>query len=290
GERGGKDAKKIAEDGAAALKGADVLIADSSGRSAFDSGLAAELRALHGAFKPDESFLVVSADMGQAAGRQANEFKSNVPITGVIVTKMDGSGKGGGALSAVAATGAKVAFTGTGEKAEDLEVFDAKKYVGRLLGFPDLETLLSKMQKIVEDESISAEAMLEEKFTLKTFYEQLRATRKMGPLKSVFGMLGMADMPKDLMEQSEEKLKKFEVMINSMTPSEREDARLIKKSASRQQRIARGAGVKVEDVRRLVTEFEKMEKMMGAFKKDRGFRKRIERMVKGGALNMPGAV
>jgi len=275
--------------GLEALKNSDVIILDSSGRSAFDTDLQGELKSIHDSFEPNERFLVISADIGQVAGKQAAEFNSTVPLTGVVITKLDGSGKGGGALSAVASTGAKVAFIGLGEKAEDFEPFDSKKYVGRLLGFPDLEALISKMQKITEEEQINPEAMLEEKFTIKTFYDQLKATKKMGPLKSVFGMLGMVDLPKDMVEQSEEKLKKYEVIINSMTPAERDDASLLKKSRTRQERIAKGAGVKTEDVRRLLTEFEKMEKMMGMFKKNRGFRKQMEKMMKGGGLKMPGA-
>ena len=289
GEKGGTDATRIIRNGLERLKDNDVIILDSSGRSAFDTDLQRELKLISQDFEPNERFLVISADIGQVAGKQAAEFNASVPLTGVLITKMDGSGKGGGALSAVAATGAKVAFIGTGEKIPDIETFDSKKYVGRLLCFPDLETLISKMDTIVKEENIKPEELLEEKFTIKTFYEQLKATKKMGPLKSVFGMLGMADMPKDMLEQSEEKLKTYEVIINSMTPAEREDASLLKKSRSRQERIAKGAGVKPEDVRRLLSEFDKMEKMMGMFKRDRGFRKKMEKMMKGGGLKLPGA-
>ncbi len=287
GEKGEKSVERIIRNGLVKLQENDVIILDSSGRSAFDLDLQRELKLISQHFEPNERYLVISADIGQVAGKQAAEFNASVPLTGVFITKMDGSGKGGGALSAVAATGAKVAFIGVGEKTQDLEVFDSKKYVGRLLGFPDLETLISKMETIAKEENIKPEQLLEEKFTIKAFYEQLRATKKMGPLKSVFGMLGMADLPKEMVEQSEEKLKKYEVIINSMTPAERDDASLLKKSRSRQERIAKGAGVKVEDVRRLLTEFEKMEKMMVMFKKNRGFRKQMEKMMKGG-FKMPG--
>jgi len=279
-----EDAAKVAVNGISALATNDVIILDSSGRSAFDSELSKELKRIYDATKPDACFLVLSADIGQVAGKQAAEFNSAVPISGVIVTKLDGSGKGGGALSAVASTGAKVAFIGTGEKADDFEPFDPTKYVGRLLGFPDLDALLSKMQKVAEEVNLDPDAMME-KFTLKVFYDQLKATKKMGPLKNIFGMLGAVDLPKEMVEQGEDKLKKFEVMISSMTPEEREDAQLIKKSITRQERIARGAGVKVEDVRKLISEFERMEKMMGMFKKDRGFRRKMEKMMSG---KMPG--
>lgn len=287
GEKGETDAVKIVRAGLEKFDGLDVIIADSSGRSAFDAELRDELLRINKAFEPQERLLVISADIGQIAGRQATEFNHATPLTGVVITKMDGSGKGGGALSAVAATGAKVAFIGTGERLQDIEVFDAKKYVGRLLGFPDLETLLARMQKIAEEEELKPEELLEKKFTIRTFYEQLRAVRKLGPLKGVFGMMGMADLPKEVLEASEEKLKRYEVMINSMTPEEREDASLVKKSRSRQERIARGSGTKVEDVRQLLGEFSKMEKMMDMFKRDRSFRKRMEKLMRGG-FRMPG--
>ncbi|NYZ78878.1 signal recognition particle protein Srp19, partial [Candidatus Micrarchaeota archaeon] len=184
-------------------------------------------------------------------------------------------------LSSVAASGAKVAFIGTGEKLEDFEVFDAKKFVGRLLGFPDLEALLEKVKQAGLEEA-GAEKLLEEELTIESFYEQLKATKKMGPLKSVFQMMGMVDLPKELMEQSEEKLKKYEVMINSMTKQERKDVDLVRKSKSRIERIAKGSGTKVEDVRELISQFEKMKKFMDAFKKNRGLRRQVERFMKGG--------
>ncbi len=286
GEKGGKDARKIAE---RALKESkeDVLIVDSAGRNAFSDELKEELKGIDGALKPDERFLVVSADIGQVAGRQAKEFNSAVPVTGVIITKMDGSGKGGGALSSVGATGAKVAFIGVGEKVGDFEPFDAKKYVGRLLGFPDLESLIEKVKEVSEQENLKPE-MLEEKFTIKTFYEQLRAAKKLGPLKSVFSMLGMVDVPKEMMEQSEQKLKAYEVIIGSMTKAEREDADLLRKNKSRIERIAKGSGTRPEDVRELLTRFGQMEKMLTQFKHNRGFRKKMEHfMKKGGGANLP---
>lgn len=264
------------------LSGNDVLILDSSGRNAFDEELKEELSRIDDIFKPDERFLVVSADIGQIAGKQAQEFNATVPLTGVIVTKVDGSGRGGGALSAVAATGARVAFIGTGEKMDDFELFDAKKYVGRLLGFPDLEALLEKVKKL--EKEVSPEKLMDEKFTLQTFHEQLKATKKLGPLKNIFGMLGMVDLPKDLMRESEEKLKVYEAILNSMTPEERMNPQLIRKSRSRVERIARGSGRSVEEVKKLLNEFSRMEKVMKAFKRDRGFRKRMEKFFAGANL------
>jgi len=283
GERGVKDPVGIAKRGIERMKEKDVVIIDSSGRSAFDEELARELRAINEAVAPDERILVVGADAGQVAGRQAEEFNRAVGVTGVVITRMDGSGKGGGAISAVAASGARISFIGVGEKIDDLEVFDAKKFVGRLLGFPDLESLLEKVKKVAEEEGLKEEA-LGEKLTIKTFYEQLKAARKLGPLQNVFSMLGAPDLPKELIHQSEEKLKRYEAMINSMTPEEREDAGLLRKQRGRIERVARGAGASAEEVKELLTQFERVQKMMDAVRKNRGLRRRIEGMLKGGKL------
>lgn len=285
GEKGTLSAVEVVNHGLEKFRDKDVVIVDSSGRSAFDEELSAELKAINAVLNAEEKYLVLSADIGQVAGRQAEAFNSAVGISGVIVTKLDGSGKGGGALSAVSASGAKIAFIGTGEKMDALELFDAKKFVGRLLGFPDLETLMDKMKKITEEQNLKPE-MLEEKFTIKMFYEQLKAAKKMGPLQGVFSMLGAPDVPKEMVQQSEEKLKKYEVIINSMTRQEREDAGILRKHRSRVERIANGSGTKPEDVRELLAQFERVEKMMDAFKKNRGFRRQIEKLMKGGQLGM----
>ncbi len=283
--KGEKNAHKIV---AQALKQAkeDVIIVDSAGRSAFDSTLANELKEIVNELKPDETFLVLNADIGQVAGKQAEEFDKINPLSGVIVTKMDGSGKGGGALSAVGATGTKVAFIGVGEKIEDWEIYNAEKFVGRLLGVPDIAALVEKVQKIAETEDLKK--LETEEFTIQTFYDQLKAAKKLGPLSSVFGMLGAVDIPKDMVQQSEGKLKKFESIINSMTNAEKKDAGLLRKSSSRIERIAKGSGTSDKEVREFLSQFEKMDKMMHMFKHNRGFRSKMEKMLKGGKLNLPG--
>ena len=283
--KGEKNAHKIV---AAALKQAkeDVIIVDSAGRSAFDDELAKELRAISEELKPDETFLVLNADIGQVAGKQAEEFNKINPLSGVIVTKMDGSGKGGGALSAVGATGTKIAFVGTGEKTEDFEIYNAEKFVGRLLGVPDIAALVEKIQKIAETEDLKK--LETEEFTIQTFYDQLKAAKKLGPLSGVMGMLGAVDMPKEMVQQSESKLKKFESIINSMTKAEKKDASLLRKSGTRIARIAKGSGTSEKEVREFLSQFEKMEKMMKMFKHNRGFRSKMEKMLKGGKFNLPG--
>ncbi|MFA6213688.1 MAG: signal recognition particle receptor subunit alpha [Candidatus Micrarchaeia archaeon] len=280
---GEKDVRKIIADAKVRAK-EDVLITDSAGRSAFDTELVAQLRTINEATSPDERFLVISADIGQVAGKQALEFHSAVGLTGVIITKLDGSGKGGGALSAVSSSGAKVAFIGTGEKMDALEPFDAQKFVGRLLGFPDIGALLEKVKKIADEDNLPSE--MEDKLTLRTFYEQLKAAKKLGPLSGVFSMLGAADLPSDMVKTSEGKLKKYECIISSMTKQEREDAELVRKSRARMERIAAGSGTKPEDVRELLTQFERVNSMFTSFKKNRGFRKKMEKMMKGANIDM----
>jgi len=283
GIQGESDVKKILADAKVRAK-EDVLITDSAGRSAFDAVLVEQLKTINETFQPDERFLVISADIGQVAGKQASEFHNAVGLTGVIITKLDGSGKGGGALSAVSSSGAKVAFIGTGEKMDALEPFDAQKFVGRLLGFPDIGALLEKVKKIADEQSLPAE--IEDKLTLRTFYEQLKAAKKLGPLSGVFSMLGAADVPADMVKNSEGKLKKFECIISSMTAAEREDAELVRKSRTRIERIAAGSGTKPEDVRDLLTQFERVNGMFSQFKKNRGFRKKMEKMMKGANIDM----
>ncbi|MBI5223510.1 signal recognition particle protein [Candidatus Micrarchaeota archaeon] len=262
----------------------DVLIVDSAGRSAFDEALVGELKAVADQLKQDETFLVLSADIGQIAGKQATEFNSAVPLSGVIVTKMDGSGKGGGALSAVGASNAKIAFIGVGEKPADLEIYNAQKFVGRLLGVPDFEGLLEKIKKISEENDLKK--IESDELTIETFYDQLKAMKKLGPLGNVMSMMGLNDVPKEYAQQSEEKLKKFEAMIGSMTRAEKKDAKLLKNNVSRIGRIARGSGCTEKEVKEFLNQFEKMEKMVGMFKHNRGFRKKMEKMMSGVSPNI----
>ncbi|MBU0526889.1 signal recognition particle receptor subunit alpha [Candidatus Micrarchaeota archaeon] len=279
--KGEKVPAKIVETALAKAK-EDVIIVDSAGRSALDGQLVEELREVADMLKPDENFLVMSADIGQVAGKQATEFNEAVPLSGVLVTKMDGSGKGGGALSSVGASNAKIAFIGLGEKMGDLQVYNSEKFVGRLLGVPDIGALMEKIKEISKETDMKK--IESEKLTIEAFYEQLKAAKKMGPLGDVFSMLGAADVPKEVVQQSEGKLTKFESMINSMTKAEKKDAVLLKNNQTRISRIAKGSGCEEKEVREFLSQFEKMEKMMNMFKKNRGFRKKMEKMMKGGGL------
>ena len=276
GVKGEKNAVSIAERALKDLHAYDVLILDSAGRSAFDGELAKELKEVAKVFNPDEKFLVVSGDVGQVAGKQAQEFHYTVGITGVIITKMDGSGKGGGALTSVAVSGSKVAFIGVGEKLGDLQQFDPTRFVAQLVGFPDLQSLLEKMKEASDEEKLQ-KAMEEGKLDFESFLAQMRAMKKMGPMKQIMQMLGMYDVPEEMMAQSEEKMKAFEAAVLSMTPAERKNPDLMK-SKPRQARVAKGAGIKEDDVRELVRNFEKVGKMMKQLKGNRGLLKRLGKM------------
>jgi signal recognition particle subunit SRP54 len=270
---------KIVENGLKKIKG-DVIIVDTSGRSALDSDLIQELKMVNEVLKPDERILVISADIGQIARKQAEEFNKAVGITGVIVTKMDGSGKGGGALSACAATGAEILFIGTGEKMDDLEEFNPEKYIGRILGIPDFEGLLKKIKEISEEEKIE----VKEELDIESFYNQLKSVKKIGPLKSIAQSIGLINLPKEIIEESEENMKKYESVISSMTKEERKNPELVIKSTKRMERISKGSGVKKEDVKKLLDNFLKMKKFYERIQKDRNMQRMLERLMKGGKL------
>jgi signal recognition particle subunit SRP54 len=271
---GEKDAAKIARQALERFKDKQVVICDTSGRNAFDDQLVSELRGVAGAFVPDEKLLVVSADTGQVAGRQARKFDSAVKLSGVIITKMDGSAKGGGALSATAASGTAVMFIGTGEKLNNMEPFDANKYIGSLLGIPNIGALVLSVQEAVKEAKIKPEEANVEELNFESFYMQLKAMSKMGPLKNVFGMLGAPDVSKDVVSQSEGKLKKYEVIIASMTNAERRNEKLLHEDG-RIRRIANGSGTSESDVNALISDFNKMKKVFNMLKGDRGMRRRF---------------
>jgi len=272
GIKGEKSVEKIIKSGLEELKSKKVIICDSSGRNALDKDLIDELKRVTNSFKPDEKLLVINADTGQVASKQAKEFDEAVKITGVIITKLDGSGKGGGALSAVAAAHAKVTFIGTGEKLNALEFYDPNKFVGRLLGIPDIEGIISNVQEAIKEADIKPEEVNVEELNFETFYTQLKAMSKMGPLKNMLGMLGVVDAPKDAIEKSEEKLKKYKSVIGSMTREERQNEKLMHES-SRIRRVAKGSGTTEKDVRELLSDFAKMKKLLHTFQNDRNLKK-----------------
>jgi signal recognition particle subunit SRP54 len=276
----GKSPEDIAKNTIKAAK-EDVLIFDSAGRDALDRELAKELENMGKIIQPEEVLLVIPADIGQAARKQAEEFNKLVGITGVIVSKLDGTAKGGSALAASAASGAKVKFIGVGEKAEDLEAYDPQRFVSRLIGYGDLQGLLEKAKEIGVDEA-SARKMVEGRFSLNEFMEQISAMQKMGPLTKIAEMIpGVSGMkiPKDMLDVQQDKMKRWRHIIASMTPAEREDPELIKHS--RIVRIARGSGAKEQDVREILKYYKQVQKFMKMAKGGKGLKRGpLARMVR----------
>jgi len=256
-----KDPYKALKEGLGKFKKYDVIIVDTAGRDALDKELSKELKKMDKVCGPDEVLLVIPADIGRIGGKQAEEFNKLVGITGVIVTKMDGTAKGGGALSACSATGAKVKFIGSGEKLEDLVVYDPVRYVSRLLGMGDLQTLLEKAKE-AEFKEEDVQKILSGKFTLQEFYDQISGVQKMGSLSSIMDMIpGMSySIPEELLVVQEEKLKKYKYIMDSMTKEEKENAESI--HSSRIKRIASGSGTTQKDVRDLLKQYKQAKKMI----------------------------
>jgi len=249
----------------------DVIIFDTAGRNALDAELAAELKKLGEMIKPDEVILAIPADLGKIARKQADEFNKLVGITGVIVTKMDGTAKAGGALAAAAATKAKVKFIGTGEKLDEFEPYDPTRFVSRMLGLGDMQTLLDKAKE-AELRPELAEKMLAGKFTLDDFLEQIESVGKIGSLDKIAGMLpglGALKLPQDALAKQEQQLKKYKTIIRSLTKEERADPSLL--NSGRIKRVAKGAGVAESDVREMLKQYEQIKKltrMLGRGNKD----------------------
>lgn len=268
----GKKPEDIARN---ALKKAkeEVLIFDSAGRDALDKVLAKELKSMGKVIKPDEVLLVIPADLGQAARKQAEEFNKLVGITGIIVTKLDGTAKGGGALAAASVSEAEVKFIGTGEGIGDFQVYDPRRFVGKLIGYGDIQGLLEKAKEIgIKPEE--AKKILEGEFTLNEFFEQIKSMQKMGSLSKVMDMVpGVPGLkiPKGFMDVQEEKMKKWSHIINSMTPQEKREPDTIK--ASRIKRISKGAGVSDGDVRELLKYYKQVKKVIKLTKGGKGLKR-----------------
>jgi signal recognition particle subunit SRP54 len=259
----------IATGGIAAARHAvrDVVILDTAGRLTIDEALMAEIAAVAAAVKASESLLVVDAMTGQQAVEVAEAFAAHVPLTGLVLTKIDGDARGGAALSIGAVTGLPVKFLGTGEKTDALEVFHPDRLAGRILGMGDVLTLVERAQEVVDEQQA---AKLEEKlrkasFTLEDMLEQLGQVQKMGPLSQIVGMIpgmgGLANEAQAAVDRGE--LKRVEAIIKSMTPNERRDPGIL--NASRRRRIAAGSGADLTDVNRLIKQFTEMQKLMKQF-------------------------
>ena len=270
----------------------DVLIVDTAGRLAIDEALMREISELHAALKPVETLFVVDAMQGQDAINVARAFKEALPLTGIVLTKMDGDSRGGAALSVRQVTGAPIKFAGVSEKIDGLEVFDAQRHAGRVLGMGDIVGLVEEVQKGVDvaaAQKLADKVKAGDSFDLNDFLSQLSQMKKMGGLAGLMdklpsqmtgkaGNLGPADM-----DRAERDMRRMEGIICSMTPLERRKPDLLK--ATRKRRIASGAGVQVQEVNRLLNQFEQMRDMMKKMKGG-GMMKMMKRM--GGMKGMGG--
>ena len=265
-----KDPVKIAIEGLKQFTDKDVILIDTAGRHKEERELIKEMKMLEQNIKPDEVMLVIDGTIGQQAMFQAKAFNEATPIGSILVTKLDGSARGGGALSAVAATGAPIKFISVGEKIEDIEPFIPSRFVGRLLGMGDLETLIEKVREAeIKVPEKKAKAILSGKFTLTDMYEQFEAMKGMGPFRKLLKMLpGMSyDIPEDMVNMAEDRLEKWRVMIQSMTPEEKDNPKIF--NASRIKRVARGSGTNEKEVKELLKQYSMMRRMLKMLRRKR---------------------
>lgn len=268
----------------------DVLIVDTAGRLAIDEAMMREIQALHGLLKPVETLFVVDAMQGQDAVNTAKAFAEALPLTGIVLTKLDGDSRGGAALSVRAITGAPIKFAGVSEKIDGLELFDAERHAGRVLGMGDIVALVEQVTAGVDLQQAQklAAKVKSGGFDLEDFLEQIRQMKKLGGLSSLLDKLptqlaakaGEADL-----QRAEKDIRRKEGIICAMTPHERRHPEIIK--ASRKRRIAAGAGVPVQEVNRLLKEFEQMQAMMKKMKGG-GLMKMMKRL--GGMKGLPGGL
>jgi signal recognition particle subunit SRP54 len=275
GELENKNAVEITAHGMAELKRYDVVLVDTAGRHALESDLVLEMKAINEIANADERFLVLDSGIGQQASEQARAFNEAIGLTGVIVTKLDGTAKGGGALSAVAEVGTGIAFIGTGETVDDFEKFEPDRFISRLLGMGDIKTLVEMIEEEPPIEMEEAEAMLKGDFSLKDMYKQMEAIGKMGPLNKIVQMLPLGslgvDIPDAALQSTKESLERFRIVMDSMTNEELEHPRIIR--SSRIKRIARGSGVPSDNVRELLKYHKVMQRTLKGVRSQKDMQK-----------------
>jgi len=268
----------IAQDGVEMFKkeGFEVIIVDTSGRHKQEESLFEEMLQVSNAIKPDNIIFVMDATIGQACEAQARAFKEKVDVGAVIITKLDGHAKGGGALSAVAATNSPIIFIGTGEHIDDLEPFKTKPFISKLLGMGDIEGLIDKVSELkLDDNEELIEKIKHGHFTLRDMYEQFQNIMKMGPFSQIMGMIpGFSQdfLSKGSEQESMTRLKKLMTIMDSMNDGEldsRDGAKLFSKQPGRIARVAQGSGVMEKDVKELISQYTKFAgvvKKMGGIK------------------------
>ena len=288
GEPDEKDAAAIVRRGLAAHSSADVIIVDTAGRHQLDKELVVELQDMATLMNATERFLVIDAQVGQAAGPVAASFNELVDISGVIVTKLDGTARGGGALSAVATTGAPIVYVGVGEKVSDLERFESDRFISRLLGMGDIRGLIDLAPDDLDEEEAMrlTERMMSGRFTLNDMYKQMEMMAKVGTVDRLLSFLpanmfgGMGAMGKAQKEAMQNNLERYQVIMDSMTNFEKGEPMSLK--AERIRRVARGSGVKEKEVRELIAQWNRSRKMMKGMSGNRKLSKQMRTMMKSG--------
>ena len=281
-----KNAVKVVNDGINKYKkNCDVLIVDTSGRHKLEDDLIQEMKDIFQTAKPNEKLLVIDAAVGQQAGSQAKAFNDAVDITGIILTKLDGTAKGGGALSAAAEVGAPILFIGTGEHSNDFETFDPASFISRILGMGDIKSLLEKAELSMKGKDVekTAKRMMSGKFTLNDMYDQMDMLSGMGPLNKIADMLpgNFSGRIKNVdMNTTENKLRKFRIIMDSMTNEEMDNPNIVR--ASRIKRIARGSGVENKDVKELLKYYNMTKRMMKGLSGNRKMRKNLMKQLQFG--------
>ncbi len=270
GRKNERDAVRIVKKGLEELKDYDMIIIDTAGRHALEDDLIKEMIEIEKAANPDYKFLVLDAAIGQLASKQAEAFHSAIGIDGIVITKFDGTAKGGGALSAARLIQIPIAFIGSGEKIDDLDRFDPAGFISRLLGMGDIKALLEKIERITQEDELDPEKFLKGEFTLKDVYRQIEAMGKMGPVRKIFEMLPLGMSMKvddEAMDMTQEKMRRFLVIMDSMTEEELMNPKII--DGSRIRRIAIGSGTSPQEVKELLKYYNTMKSLMKRMKKGR---------------------
>jgi signal recognition particle subunit SRP54 len=275
------DAVQIAKDGLEETKEADVRIVDTAGRHATEQQLIDEIIKIEESINPDRNLLVVNAGVGKSVKKQAQKFDNSIGISSVVVTKVDGSAKGGGALTAIRESDASISFLGNGESVKDIERFEPDGFVSRLLGMGDLKQLSERVERAAhetKDDDWEPEDMLEGEFTMYDMKKQMQTVSSMGKIGDIMNMIPgvgsslLGNLDNEILEMQEQRMKSFEIIIDSMTEEEMKNPSII--GSSRKQRIARGSGTSIEQVEQLIQQYNQMDKLVNQM----GSKERMENM------------
>ena len=288
GDPDSNDAVDIVKRGIEKHSNVDILIIDTAGRHQLDDELVNELKDMSDLVKANERILVIDAQVGQAAGPVAASFNDIVDVTGVIVTKLDGTARGGGALSAVATTGSPILFTGEGENVKDIEKFESDRFISRLLGMGDIQGLIDLAPEDMDEiEAMRlTQRMMSGRFTLNDMYTQMDMMSKIGTLDKFLSFLpagmfgGMGQMSRKQKEEMQGNLERYRTIMDSMTEHEKNNPQVLK--AERIKRVARGSGVTEKNVRELIAQWNKSRKMMKGIQGNRKMSKQMRKMMKSG--------